>query len=198
MAVAENASQNFENTTTVVSSEGSNAENDLEKSKPRNDFVENKSDQKEKPAATNFSVDTGNYKAQMGQMANGFDSNGVKSQQMGLVKSTGVGSDGGYEMANGLVVRNGEDESENFKREMSDMRDLEELLSKLNPLAEEFVPPSLANNHGYFGAGGFGYANNFVLTNFGNANGLMSRRVCFFVFAVFFRGCLVAEKMDDK
>ncbi|XP_030934292.1 polyadenylate-binding protein-interacting protein 12-like isoform X1 [Quercus lobata] len=176
MAVAENASQNFENTTTVVSSEGSNAENDLEKSKPRNDFVENKSDQKEKPAATNFSVDTGNYKAQMGQMANGFDSNGAKSQQMGMVKSTGVGSDGGYEMANGLVVRNGEDESENFKREMSDMRDLEELLSKLNPLAEEFVPPSLANNHGYFGAGGFGYANNFVLTNFGNANGLMSRR----------------------
>ena len=52
MAVAENASQNFENTTTVVSSEGSNAENDLEKSKPRNDFVENMSDQKEKPAAT--------------------------------------------------------------------------------------------------------------------------------------------------
>ncbi|KAK7848832.1 polyadenylate-binding protein-interacting protein 12 [Quercus suber] len=100
----------------------------------------------------------------MGQMANGFDSKGVKSQHMGLVKSTGVGSDGGYEMANVLVG-------------MSDMRDLEELLSKLNPLAEEFVPPSLANNHGYFGASGVGYANNVVLTNFGNANGLMSRRV---------------------
>nr|XP_023905606.1 polyadenylate-binding protein-interacting protein 11-like [Quercus suber] len=99
----------------------------------------------------------------MGQMANGFDSKGVKSQHMGLVKSTGVGSDGGYEMANVLVG-------------MSDMRDLEELLSKLNPLAEEFVPPSLANNHGYFGASGVGYANNVVLTNFGNANGLMSRR----------------------
>nr|POF19530.1 polyadenylate-binding protein-interacting protein 10 [Quercus suber] len=97
-------------------------------------------------------------------MANGFDSKGVKSQHMGLVKSTGVGSDGGYEMANVLVG-------------MSDMRDLEELLSKLNPLAEEFVPPSLANNHGYFGASGVGYANNVVLTNFGNANGLMSRRV---------------------
>ncbi|KAK7848827.1 hypothetical protein CFP56_004234 [Quercus suber] len=52
-----------QNTTNVVSSEGSNAENDLEKSKPRNDFVENKSDQKDKPAATNFSVDTGNFKA---------------------------------------------------------------------------------------------------------------------------------------
>nr|POF19531.1 hypothetical protein CFP56_47710 [Quercus suber] len=47
----------------ILSSEGSNAENDLEKSKPRNDFVENKSDQKDKPAATNFSVDTGNFKA---------------------------------------------------------------------------------------------------------------------------------------
>nr|XP_023910905.1 uncharacterized protein LOC112022525 [Quercus suber] len=163
MAVVENASQNFENTTNVVLLEGSNAENHLEKSKPRNDFVENKSDQKDKPVATNFSVDTGNYKAQMGQMANGFDSNGVKSQQMGLVKSTGVGFDGGYEMANGLVG-------------MSDMRDLEELLSK-NTLAKEFVPPSPTNNHGYFGAGGVGYANNVVLTNFGNDNGLMSRRV---------------------
>nr|POF10388.1 hypothetical protein CFP56_61456 [Quercus suber] len=50
-------------------------------------------------------------------------------------------------MANGLVG-------------MSDMRDLKELLSKLNTLAEEFVPPSVANNHGYFGAGGVGYAYN--------------------------------------
>jgi RNA recognition motif-containing protein len=167
MAVAENASQNFENTTTVVSSSDSNAENDLENSKPRNDSMENKTDQK----GTTFSVATGNYKAQVGQMANGFDSNGVKSNQMGLVKSAGPGSDGGYQMSG----------DESFKREMSDMRDLEELLSKLNPMAEEFVPPSLANNQGYFGgsAGGFGFTNNFVVhTNFANANAnaLFARR----------------------
>lgn len=50
-----------------------------------------------------------------------------------------------------------------------DMRHLEDLLSKLNPMAEEFVPPSLVNgagsggiypnnflNHGVFGNGEFG------------------------------------------
>ncbi|KAL5145739.1 Polyadenylate-binding protein-interacting protein 10 [Glycine soja] len=56
-----------------------------------------------------------------------------------------------------------------------------ELLSKLNPMAEEFVPPSLSNTHGYLagpGAGaGFGYPNNFILlNNFGNANGQTNRR----------------------
>uniref|UniRef100_A0A7N0RCZ1 RRM domain-containing protein n=1 Tax=Kalanchoe fedtschenkoi TaxID=63787 RepID=A0A7N0RCZ1_KALFE len=48
-----------------------------------------------------------------------------------------------------------------FKR---DMQELEDLLSKLNPMAEEFVPPSLSNaftNNGFHG--GFGYPNNFVL-----------------------------------
>ncbi|KAI3974988.1 hypothetical protein MKX01_005099 [Papaver californicum] len=54
---------------------------------------------------------------------------------------------------------------EGFKR---DMRDLEELLSKLNPMAEEFVPPSLSNN-GL--AAGF-YLNNFAMhSNNGNGNG---------------------------
>lgn len=38
---------------------------------------------------------------------------------------------------------------EGMKREM---RDLEELLSKLNPMAEEFVPPSLSA--GMYGGGG--------------------------------------------
>ncbi|KAL8538181.1 hypothetical protein ACS0TY_000224 [Phlomoides rotata] len=40
-----------------------------------------------------------------------------------------------------------DDEGEGFKR---DMRDLEEMLSKLNPMAKEFVPPSLSA----FGGGG--------------------------------------------
>ncbi|KAL3630747.1 Poly(A) RNA polymerase cid13 [Castilleja foliolosa] len=44
---------------------------------------------------------------------------------------------------------NGHDDAgDEFKREM---RDLEEMLSKLNPMAEEFVPPSLSA----FGGGGF-------------------------------------------
>lgn len=72
-----------------------------------------------------------------------------------------------------------------------DMRDLEELLSKLNPMAAEFVPPSQIN-HGFsgFGAGSGGFfSNNFGLhgvypdvsfPNSGYPNGVIannSRRV---------------------
>jgi hypothetical protein len=80
---------------------------------------------------------------------------------------------------------------ESFKREM---RDLEELLSKLNPMAEEFVPPSLVTNYqGYLAAGpnaGFGYPNNFMIqNNFGNANVQINRRVWLFCFVLF---CLIS------
>ncbi|KAI9107193.1 hypothetical protein K1719_021802 [Acacia pycnantha] len=75
-------------------------------------------------------------------------------------------------MSNG--VGNGEDGSESFKR---GMRDLEELLSKLNPMAEEFVPPSLTNHHGFFGHAGLSYPNNFIPhINYGNANRHTNRR----------------------
>lgn len=55
---------------------------------------------------------------------------------------------------------NGEVGDEGFRR---DMRDLEELLSKLNPMAEEFVPPSLAAQGS---AAGF-YSNGFGVFNGG-------------------------------
>ncbi|KAG6426605.1 hypothetical protein SASPL_110831 [Salvia splendens] len=62
----------------------------------------------------------------------------------------------------------GEDDGgEGFKREM---RDLEEMLSKLNPMAEEFVPPSLVGGQQMLrspqaaGAGHFGFdANGFMM-----------------------------------
>lgn len=62
------------------------------------------------------------------------------------------------------------------------MRDLEEMLSKLNPMAEEFVPPSLVNNHiqpVLLDGGHLGYINNFVMqTSSGIANGnIAARRV---------------------
>lgn len=48
----------------------------------------------------------------------------------------------------GEVEVNGSDSGEEgLKR---DMRELEEMFSKLNPMAEEFLPPSLANNGGLF------------------------------------------------
>ncbi|KAL4389973.1 hypothetical protein AHAS_Ahas03G0098600 [Arachis hypogaea] len=62
------------------------------------------------------------------------------------------------------MIRNRKNCGESYKREM---RDLDELLSKLNPIVEEFVPPSLVNSHDYLagpdGAAGFGFANNFAM-----------------------------------
>lgn len=60
-------------------------------------------------------------------------------------------------------------ESEGFKQEM---RDLAELLSKLNPMAEEFVPPSLCGMaSGSVATGGGFFGNRFVVSD-GVANGV--------------------------
>ncbi|CAN6718414.1 unnamed protein product [Malus baccata var. baccata] len=48
-----------------------------------------------------------------------------------------------------------------------DMRELRELFSKLNPMAEEFVPPSLANGHGL----NAGFVNMALMMQNGNGNG---------------------------
>ncbi|WOL05235.1 polyadenylate-binding protein-interacting protein 12-like isoform X1 [Canna indica] len=56
---------------------------------------------------------------------------------------------------------------EGFNR---DMRDLEELLSKLNPMAEEFVPPYLAGMGNSYGTAGSGVG--FYADGFGVSDGL--------------------------
>ncbi|BAT78908.1 hypothetical protein LR48_Vigan04g111600 [Vigna angularis] len=166
MAVPENvgakigsSSQNLDNS--VVSSDSG----EVEQSKPRggsingdqrlNNGVFNHQDRV--PSTMSVSNGNYNYKAQMGQM----HGNGVNNDGYGMNEENG---------------------GESFK---SDMRDLEELLSKLNPMAEEFVPHSVTNTLGYLpgpGAGtgngtGFGYPNNFIMLNgYGNANGQTNRR----------------------
>uniref|UniRef100_A0A2P2L7P6 RRM domain-containing protein n=1 Tax=Rhizophora mucronata TaxID=61149 RepID=A0A2P2L7P6_RHIMU len=164
MAVADNAGakngtsgQNFDNT--PVSSEP----NDLERSKPRNgsvisgketkfqsqnndQSVHNKCGSQEKtPAAATATLSNDT------QLQTGFD---IIQMQMGA-RSSGFGTH--------LIPIPG-------SNGVNDMTDLVETLSKLNPMAEEFVPPSLANNYGYL-ANGFA-----VQTNHGDANGHSSRR----------------------
>ncbi|XP_023552522.1 polyadenylate-binding protein-interacting protein 12 [Cucurbita pepo subsp. pepo] len=189
MAVAENVgpkigspSQSFENT--MVSSD-SNDPKDVQNQKPKNDstvsinaepdFHPNGIDQNTQKkaahlqeraaAATSFALPSPNFKAQMGQMQNGFETN---AQSLMVKSAAGYGMN---QRPNGVI--NGADGGENFKR---DMRDLEDLLSKLNPMAEEFVPPSLAKNFsGYFGGAALGYTNDFLLqanslNNEGNNN----------------------------
>lgn len=68
-----------------------------------------------------------------------------------------------------------------------DIGDLAELLSKLNPMAREFVPSFLVHNsnnnsnYAYMSNGslGFGYASNFAMhPDAVSVNGLTPRRVC--------------------
>ncbi|TXG50776.1 hypothetical protein EZV62_023300 [Acer yangbiense] len=83
-----------------------------------------------------------------------------------------------------FVVSNNSDHrsdgGDDYKR---DMRELQELFSKLNPMAEEFVPPSLANNNLNHGFNGGFFANSLFLQNNNtardghvNANGTAVRR----------------------
>ncbi|KAL5766079.1 hypothetical protein ACOSP7_016696 [Xanthoceras sorbifolium] len=76
-----------------------------------------------------------------------------------------------------VVINNSDHRSDGRDDYKRDMRELQELFSKLNPMAEEFVPPSLANtninNHGV--NGGF-FANNslFLQNNNTTRNGLVN------------------------
>ncbi|KAJ6760415.1 POLYADENYLATE-BINDING PROTEIN-INTERACTING PROTEIN 10 [Salix purpurea] len=168
MAVAENAGvrngtagQNLNNN--IVSSET----NDLERtsSKPRNESVgfsntkdsNFQSQNKDHQSVNGKSGETGglsNGRTNGTQMQNGFDMN----------QSGGYGDD---------QIRHQKSKS----NEVNDMSALVEMLSKLNPMAEEFVPPSLVNHHGFFG-NGFGInANNFIVQTInGSANGPTNRR----------------------
>ncbi|KAK4362865.1 hypothetical protein RND71_018106 [Anisodus tanguticus] len=53
-----------------------------------------------------------------------------------------------HQKMNGVDLRRNGDEDDGGEGFNKEMRDLEEMLSKLNPMAEEFVPPSLSTNHG--------------------------------------------------
>lgn len=84
----------------------------------------------------------------------------------------------------GNPENNGEElEGDKLKR---DIRELQELFSKLNPLAAEFVPPSLSSSKGINGQL---YSSNGSILSHGGPNGLVDgggagRRVCSFLFYV--------------
>ncbi|CAN4102311.1 unnamed protein product [Withania somnifera] len=114
--------------------------------------------------------------------------NGVQQQQHNVNGNGALGNHNiqhehqkmiGVDLRNGGVVDGDGGHDEGFNKEM---RDLEEMLSKLNPMAEEFVPPSLANNNMLVpfppGTVHFGFdANNFLMqTDQGPANGNSNRR----------------------
>ncbi|GAY66154.1 hypothetical protein CUMW_246530 [Citrus unshiu] len=86
----------------------------------------------------------------------------------------GAGAGGGFVNVNASDSHMERKMGESFKD--CEMRDLVDMLSKLNPMAAEFVPPSLANgqifnfNPAFFGPNGFGYTNNFIMHTDGTAN----------------------------
>lgn len=159
MAVAENVGAKIGSSSQSLDSGVVSADSsEVEKSKTRSDqnltngvFTHQQHPER---VPSSMTVPNGNYSYNTQMHANG-------------VNNDGYGMNG---------VMSGENGGDSFKREM---RDLEELLSKLNPMAEEFVPPSLTNTHGFLAGPntGFGFTNNFMLpNNFGSANGQINNR----------------------
>ena len=97
------------------------------------------------------------------------------------------------------LSENGDDDYENIKKNnrhlmngkeegfKKDIRDLQEMLSKLNPMAKEFVPTSLVNyrtinNNINANSNNFGFMSNFLIHpnvggTGGNVNGFTGRKV---------------------
>ncbi|AEE82907.1 Polyadenylate-binding protein-interacting protein 12 [Arabidopsis thaliana] len=94
----------------------------------------------------------------------------VTSQESGASSNNDHGGNGIHDEIGVHVARS--DGGESFKR---DMRELHELLSKLNPMAKEFIPPSLTKpvvngfNGGFFAVNnGFVAAGNFPVNEDGS------------------------------
>lgn len=117
-----------------------------------------------------------NHKPQL----NGADDekNDGGEENHGLTKS---GTNNGFVDDDNNNIKENDNNLTNGEGLKKEIRDLEEMLSKLNPLAKEFVPPSLVSYRS-FGAGGknnFGYVNNFLIQQpnaGGNANEFPGRR----------------------
>lgn len=133
MAVVENAGFNVDNS---LSRTESLVQTELDQSKSNTNGAGN----------TLFrSTDRNNHLSNGGSVAE------QKSSVKELSHHINGGDGGPHQMNNGgndLRMNNNHDDDdggEGFKKEM---RDLEEMLSKLNPMAKEFVPPSFVNNYG--------------------------------------------------
>ncbi|PHU23527.1 Polyadenylate-binding protein-interacting protein 10 [Capsicum chinense] len=122
MAVDENGSLNRTDDSSAAVDENSVSQSTMP-SDQKIQMMTNVDDQPEKKSVQ--------HKPQMGVFQQSINGGGVLVQHQ---KMNGVG-----------LRRNGGVVDEGFKKEM---RDLAEIFSKLNPQAEEFVPPSLSSNHG--------------------------------------------------
>ena len=184
MAVAENGvasgAQHFE-TTDLERSNGNHVNNNEKSEKTKDQGFSLKNNQNHNHNHNNNIVNgTDSHKPQL----NGADDekNDGFEENHGLTKS---GTENGtVDDDNNIKEKNNNlTNGEGLKKEI---RDLEEMLSKLNPMAKEFVPPSLVS-YGSFGLGGknnFGYVNNFLIQQpnaGGNVNEFPGRRVSEFV-----------------
>ncbi|KAL1820052.1 hypothetical protein ACET3Z_014921 [Daucus carota] len=174
MAVVENADSTNRGDS-VVQNSGDHSNGDPTFwSNDQTGFVKNQQQQSNKVAAHRTNGD-GAQQMSLVELQKGHSVNGNGGAHQMMRNNNGVGVD---------VRRNGgDDDGESYKQEM---RDLEEMLSKLNPMAEEFVPPSLVINYKPVvqpivpGGAHFGYVvadNNFVMqVNSPVANGNSTRR----------------------
>ncbi|KAJ8446422.1 hypothetical protein Cgig2_019315 [Carnegiea gigantea] len=177
MAVAENGvasgARHFE-TTDLERSNGTHVNSNEKSEKTKDQGFSLKNNQNYNN--NNNIKGTDNHKPQL----NGADDEKIdgSEENHGLTKS-GI-NNGTVDDDNNNIKENDNNltNGEGLKKEI---RDLEEMLSKLNPMAKEFVPPSLVSYRS-FGAGGknnFGYVNNFLIQQpnaGGNVNEFPGRR----------------------
>lgn len=143
MAVAENAGvkvdssgQNLDNNTASATETKPPCPDDDDQS-PKSDSSPDSSN----PPTIDSTPETDdriNETAQRGQTLNGFNRNGFESK-----------SENGERDNNGGSLKN-------------EIKDLADAFSKLNPMAQEFVPPSLARSQSGVLRNGLGFTNNFA------------------------------------
>ncbi|KAK8710565.1 hypothetical protein V6N13_145883 [Hibiscus sabdariffa] len=130
------------------------------------------------PIGSNAVSDSGKSKTSRDSVAAAAKTTQEASFEQDKPVEAAINGDGSSktEMLNGFGnVENGGN-GEIFKENMSD---LVEILSKLNPMAEEFVPPSLANHHNldnHFLENGFGFSTDNFAVNANSGNGYTNRR----------------------
>lgn len=186
MAVAENG----------VASNGQHLETtDLERS--NGNHVNNDKSEKTSPPSKDQGLSLKTHSLQNHNNSNGSDTHNLSPQVNGAVEVTGhdekcdVVAENGGDFENLVLSKpasknniNDDDKESNFTNGeglKKEIRDLEEMLSKLNPMAKEFVPPSLAKTRSFGEVdnnNNFGYVNNFLIqpNAAGNVNGYAGRR----------------------
>ncbi|KMS96304.1 hypothetical protein BVRB_000180 isoform A [Beta vulgaris subsp. vulgaris] len=202
MAVAENGVASSENHFETTDLERSNDNSHINNNNEKSENINNNNEKSEKSNSLKSQSLQKNDVVFVAEHQNGDDNDNDNNKNNNSVEDLQEKKMNNGNYNNNHVVltdsnsENGgtdEDDDQNSKKDNNhlhltngeglkkEIRDLQEMLSKLNPMAKEFVPPSLSNfqNVNTNNNNNFGYANNYMNqpnAGGGNANGFTGRR----------------------